>query len=222
MKEELSNKILHLHRTTKLNFKEIGDELGIHYTCVARVCKKHGLSSHYNKSINIIDGDKAKCTKCLEVKSSNLFEWRKKNTPQAHQLSYCNTCRRQDLRQYLNRSADSFLADRYNKLKRTSKLSSIPFTISKEEFLAQYHTQEGKCFYTDLDMPCKVGEGKHRNGLSVDKIIPSKGYVLGNVVFCSNKVNSVKTDLSLDEIRDWIPGWYQRILDFMSSQDSKT
>lgn len=37
-------------------------------------------------------------------------------------------------------------------------------------------------------------------------------YVSGNVVFCINKVNTCKNDLSLEEIEKWMPSWYERII----------
>lgn len=36
---------------------------------------------------------------------------------------------------------------------------------------------------------------------SVDKIVPEKGYVKGNVVWMSYRANSLKTDASLDELK---------------------
>jgi hypothetical protein len=48
--------------------------------------------------------------------------------------------------------------------------------------------------------------GKGRGGFkddapSLDKVIPSKGYVKGNVCVISNRANAIKRDASLDELR---------------------
>jgi CRISPR/Cas system Type II protein with McrA/HNH and RuvC-like nuclease domain len=83
--------------------------------------------------------------------------------------------------------------------------------------MEQYHSQNGVCFYTDKEMVCKVGEGKNRDSLSIDKIIPEKGYVKGNVVFCLNRINMAKNDLSLEEIQKWMPEWYSRIEKFLGN-----
>lgn len=71
-------------------------------------------------------------------------------------------------------------------------------------------------FFTDEKMVCKLGNGKHKNSLSIDKVVPNKGYVLGNFVFASNKINTCKNDLTLDEIKMWMPGWYLRIESFLT------
>ena len=40
--------------------------------------------------------------------------------------------------------------------------------------------------------------------MTVDRIIPSVGYVKGNVVLCCNIVNKIKTNLSLEQLFGWI------------------
>lgn len=213
--ENLKEEILELHRTTKLTFRQIADKLGTYHSKVSKIIRAEGLTSHHTEPLDIVDSKNARCRRCLEIQSIDLFQWGRKNTPAAYQFSYCNKCRREQIYDNLNSNINSFLGDRYNVVKRRSKSEGIAFTISKEDYLNQYNSQEGKCFYSDRIMVCKAGNGLHTDSLSVDKIIPSKGYVLGNVVFCSNRVNSVKTDLSLKEIKEWMPGWYQRIMDFI-------
>jgi hypothetical protein len=51
-----------------------------------------------------------------------------------------------------------------------------------------------KLGYGDFE-PCPVG---HRP--SLDKIVPSKGYVPGNVIVVSLRANTIKSDASIDEL----------------------
>jgi len=37
--------------------------------------------------------------------------------------------------------------------------------------------------------------------------------VKGNVVLCVARVNTIKSDVSLNEMKLWMPGWYERIVD---------
>ena len=46
----------------------------------------------------------------------------------------------------------------------------------------------------------KWGGGFARNSPSLDKIIPSKGYVEGNVAWISFKANAIKNDANSEEI----------------------
>ena len=68
---------------------------------------------------------------------------------------------------------------------------------------------------TDLVLDWGSGKGYRPNALSIDKISPEKGYIKGNVVLCTYKSNTIKTNLTLDEIRAWLPGWHKRILEFL-------
>lgn len=62
-----------------------------------------------------------------------------------------------------------------------------------------------------------MGWGVHkdlpdRNIISLDKVIPERGYVAGNVVLCSNRFNTVKNDLSLEELSLYIPSFYNKLI----------
>ena len=56
-----------------------------------------------------------------------------------------------------------------------------------------------------LDIPLRISDGTNTTGPSeasptLDRIIPEKGYVKGNVIIISNKANRIKTDASPKEI----------------------
>lgn len=164
------------------------------------------------------DENSAICKKCRLIKSINEFSLRKKGKSDEYRIAYCNSCRNVQSKQAAVKRADTidkYLSVKYNELIRRSRREKVSCLITEDEFIKQYHFQNGLCFYTDLLMICKVGEGKNRNGFSVDKIIPELGYVKGNVVFCLNKINTCKNDLTLDEIKLWMPGWHQKIERFL-------
>jgi hypothetical protein len=90
----------------------------------------------------------------------------------------------------------------------------VPFTTTQDDWFEVYDRYEGKCFYTDIPMVWSAGHGKDRNAVSVDKIIPEVGYARGNIVFCSNRANLIKNNMTLEEMQKWTPSWYTRIQDF--------
>lgn len=55
-----------------------------------------------------------------------------------------------------------------------------------------YKKQEGRCVYTGVKLGLKKG---HAATISIDKIIPAKGYVRGNVQWVCWAVNRAKGDL---------------------------
>lgn len=64
-----------------------------------------------------------------------------------------------------------------------------------------------------LGIKLKVGNRKdHDASPTIDKIIPSKGYIKGNVVVISHRANRIKSDATLPELR--------RLVKFLSSLSS--
>jgi CTP:phosphocholine cytidylyltransferase-like protein len=48
------------------------------------------------------------------------------------------------------------------------------------------------------------------------------GYIHGNVVFCCSRINMMKNNMTLDEMREWTPGWYQRVCAFFKRHEEAT
>lgn len=196
-----------------LKNKDIANQLGIHFETVRRILKQYGLRSNHRLPIEMVGEDQAKCKQCGEVKNIIEFQISNKDKETEYRYAYCNLCRNNKVNIRLSNDIEGYLTEIYRKvLKRHKSENKV---LTKKEFIDQYYEQDGKCFYTDEPMICARGRGKNRNGLSADKIIPVKGYVFGNVVFCTNKINVCKNDLSLDEIQKWMPEWYNRIAEFL-------
>lgn len=204
-----------------LNDKEIEIKMNMSRNSVAYYLRKLGLESNWDKKhphIQMVDENNARCVKCHEIKPILEFQWGRQGTNGAYKFSYCNTCRRQQSHDNLNKSIEKFLNNKYNNLKCGRTKDGIAVTITKEEFIQIYYNQNGKCFYTDVIMTWKAGNGKNfKESLSVDKIVPAIGYVLGNVVFCTTRVNAAKSNFTLEEIQKWMPSWYKRIRKFQQS-----
>jgi hypothetical protein len=58
-----------------------------------------------------------------------------------------------------------------------------------------YHKQDGKCYYTGTELTFRPNESAT---LSLDRVDSTRGYVKGNLVFCTWEVNSMKQDMSMD------------------------
>lgn len=208
---ELVQQILDLNSQGILN-REIARTLGIHHRSVGNYLKEHGREQNFaNQPIDMVSDNEAKCRKCDGVKNVDEFQFGRKGQKYQYKFSYCNECRKKQNYLSLNSDVNRFLADRFNRMKRRAKRDDIPFSITKESFIAQYHIQNGLCFYTDAQLVCEVGSELHRDSLSIDKIVPDRGYVEGNVVFTTHRINTCKCDLSLEEIQRWMPDWFYRI-----------
>lgn len=56
-----------------------------------------------------------------------------------------------------------------------------------------------RCYYTGRPITFFREEGCEP--ASVDRVDNAKGYITGNVVACSSRVNAAKNDLSIDELK---------------------
>lgn len=115
------------------------------------------------------------------------------------------------MRQRLNRMNRSPWKERSAKIARRAREAGIDFDLTGEFLEGLWNAQNGLCFYTDYPMVSKLGVGISGNTLSVDKIVPSLGYVQTNVVLCTQRANTIKNNLTLEEMKLWMPAWYARI-----------
>lgn len=209
--------IKYLHQKDHSN-RDIGKILGLHHTTVGKYLKSWGLDSNYLKKSfrQPVNAKNICCTKCNTVKPSKEFNRGRKGTDKEYVFSYCKDCRNKQIIANLNSDPRKFIKDRFNRLLLRSKKDNIKCTITFEELLLRYYSQKEKCFFTDEPFSFVAGQKLQRNSLSIDKIIPEKGYVKGNVVFTTHRINTCKNDLSLSEIEKWMPIWYNKIQDFIN------
>ena len=66
-----------------------------------------------------------------------------------------------------------------------------------------------------MELKVQTESETHKHtGTSVDKVVAAAGYVPGNIVLCTYRANRIKGDMTLLELREWMPGWYERIEKF--------
>lgn len=90
--------------------------------------------------------------------------------------------------------------------KRRSRQKGIPFNLEPEDLILPTTCPV-------LDIPMYVGEEMHDGSPTLDRYIPEKGYVIGNVNIISNKANRLKNDGTLEEI--------DMLLKWMKDQENK-
>lgn len=204
-----------LHRQGMTN-RQIAKIFGVHHDTIGYRLRK--LELPYNrepkKSIKMVSDTEAECSKCHQVVDVNEFVLHRPEGKYPYRSSYCNVCRAKQLKVRLHSSIEVYLRDRLSRIKTRCTAKGMPFDLTYEDLIALYRLQQGFCFYTDVELNWHKKTTK-RDRLSVDKIIPSLGYVMGNVVLCTHRANTVKADLELEEIKEWLPGWYARLERFL-------
>ncbi len=82
-----------------------------------------------------------------------------------------------------------------NSAKRTHKTKGVPFDLEREDIVIPTY-----CPVLGIELAVNDG-AVGPNSPSLDKIIPSLGYVKGNVRVISHRANTIKSDATIDELR---------------------
>lgn len=188
---------------------EIGERLGIGKSTVSAHLLGKRVMTRKPTQQTTSDG-RIVCSICKTPKSPGDFRSPKSNGRILSRPSFCKACQRDKDAVKLSDPA-AYLRKRMHDLASRSRRLGIRFALTFEEVLAIYKRQDGRCFYTDEQMAL-FGEKDLRRSLSFDRVVPESGYVTGNVVFCTYKANAVKQDLTLKELKTWLPGWYKRLI----------
>lgn len=211
---DIVSTIIDLHSKGKTN-REIGKLVGVHRNSVGDHLKKNNLISNGRKlqPIDKIDDFNARCSKCYRIKPILEFQKGRRDKQYEYHFSYCNKCRKSQIYLNLNSDINKFLSEKYNRLKLRASSLNLPCELTKQDIIDLYIKQRGMCFYTDKKMICNVGKGYNRMAISIDKIIPEKGYIIGNTVLCTVQANTMKCDLTINEIQKWMPLFYEKVVE---------
>lgn len=191
---------------------QIAVQLSIANSTVGNTLRKQGLHSNFTSGQppDIVSPGKAQCTKCRKVKSLDCFH-KVERKKYSYSYSFCKNCRNAQINASINKDIASFFRYRLRKLAVKCKRKEILFSISLDSLLKKFSAQEGKCFYTEEIFIWQIGEGHNKHQISFDKVIPELGYTDINTILCTTQANAVKNDLTLEEIKNWLPSWYQKI-----------
>jgi DNA-directed RNA polymerase subunit RPC12/RpoP len=202
-------KLVELH-SSGISNSAIARLLGCSYPTIGVNLRSIGLQSNTIPSVINI-GDPFSCVSCGNILGADSYE---KQSSTTYRIT-CKKCRNKSLVVRRFSTIDNRISKKIISAKSRSNKSCQPFNINVEYMKELLDRQNGKCFYTDEKIIFyKYGETPTRKvAPSVDKIIPNLGYVKGNVVWCLDRINLIKNDTTLDEMKIWMPEWYRRIVE---------
>jgi len=141
------------------------------------------------------------CEKCSVEKS--IDEYIITSRGKATTRGTCKSCHAEEQRdnRLKNKVEDHeyhAIRESLNGARKRAKNGGYDFDITIED-LMPFPTH---CEISGVQLT--YGQGDKKNGASLDKIIPSKGYTKGNVRIISSKVNMAKSDLTLAQLKKLI------------------
>jgi len=109
-------------------------------------------------------------------------------------------------------------------LKTRARRKGLPVDVDLE-YLESIAADECPVFKTPFvwGQACNGKHAPNPDGPSLDRIIPELGYVRGNLVFISNRANSIKqdvTELELYAVADWLHDKRKEVLDAFPGQSA--
>lgn len=140
------------------------------------------------------------CTKCGKEKPRQNFYYHRQRK---HYMSSCIECNSKQCRNYQNRvksTAEGVLTLRTGQIYRTARIKNLPYDLSLGKHLRDlWRAQNGRCAYTGRPMTINGYQEKDPNALTIDRITPAKGYVVGNIALACSLANRAKQDMTSQE-----------------------
>lgn len=87
--------------------------------------------------------------------------------------------------------------------RNAAKRRGIQFNISIDDLLDKWEKQNGKCYYTGIEM-IKTFRKKCPTQVSVDRINTKEGYLKENIALCCLSINYAKNSFDESQINDFL------------------
>lgn len=141
------------------------------------------------------------CNRCKEHKEVDAFYGRTcrhvKKDGTVSNYKYlkpiCKECWDKESRTWFR---ENWLAHLVHQAKNRAKQKGVPFDITEKDV-----TVVETCPYLGIPLKQNLNQkGPSSNSPTLDRIIPEKGYVKGNVQLISHKANAMKHNATIDEL----------------------
>lgn len=139
------------------------------------------------------------CSHCGETKERECFSLRDKRNYRFRKT--CRTCQNEMQRNaYYERKKNTPFVFKHNKLSTGARQKGLDYDLSPE-FLKFIWT--GKCPISgeEIYISTNAEDRANENSAELDRFVPEKGYVKGNVTWVSRKFNRKKLDSNLQELK---------------------
>jgi hypothetical protein len=160
-----------------------------------------------------------KCTKCgIEKPNTDFVKSPNKRVVDGKGRAFttsCKSCRNKYNKQLSLNPTEKFILGRIEQRKK-HKLNSVFLTsrgnakkrglehnITKQDIEELFKHQKGLCYYTNKPMYKDIrGLSDNNDGISIDRIDSSKGYIKDNIVLCRWIINRMKNDIDFKTFKE--------------------
>lgn len=132
---------------------------------------------------------------CVDCTREGARKWKAANPDRAA----INTKRRDMDRSCREQRRKYPIAHACSSAKKRAREFDVPCDISPDSLRELWKAQGGMCYWTGLDLSFDYEADRHPLKPSIDRLVPSDGYTVGNVVWASNFANRARSDCPAGE-----------------------
>jgi len=157
-------------------------------------CKTFKLVDEFSKNKSTFDGYSKVCKDCFSNYDSVKKGYKKKTN-------------------LIKTDIKSYFHYKTNFLKTKCKLKGLSFDLDVDFLYNLYVNQNGKCYYSGIDIIHNSGCSNF-DSISVERLIPERGYTKDNVVLASFSLNSFKGMMNEVEFKKFLKQIIPNLLNY--------
>lgn len=200
-------------KSTLVNCKQCGRELPLnriyfrrivtnkkeHYSEICKECEKENKVNQEWK-----DG-KLRCHICGQYKDENCFPISGHYIYRNYRDSRCTKCKGIQNKKAKDRYSDEkrlqyVLNSRLLAAKNRASSKGIEFQLSLQDLTKLWDKQGGKCAISGIPMTYELNQGRVFSNVSIDQVVPGKGYIPENIQLVCMAVNQIKSDFDMQTV----------------------
>lgn len=135
------------------------------------------------------------CNKCNIEQPLDKFEKKPKSKTQyqgTDRISTCRSCKQIARNKCISRSPESYMRNLLIQNKSGRVKQGYEYTITIQDLLDIFETQNGKCAMTGIEMTHLKGNGHIETNISIDRINNDIGYIPGNIQLVCYSANMMR------------------------------
>lgn len=146
------------------------------------------------------------CYRCQIYKPVNEFDISTtKDNFRNKKARVCKKCRSKKYKDSASKSRgkmdfNRIITERFNSLKTRARNKKLVVEIDCNYLKELWTLQKGLCAISNLEMTYYFNNGRVPTNLSIDRIDSSKGYTKDNIQLVCMAINTMKSDLCLDQL----------------------
>lgn len=181
-----------------------------HHYC-SKICKAKGYSNLYKSELTRQEYDakyRIEHKESLTKLAKTRYQKQKKHEYDLSRRIRNHEEVKEQEREYYQKTLKGTAKGMFFRARQRAKRQDIPFSITEDDIVIPE-----VCPVLGIRLISNSGSGRFQSDSpSLDKIIPAKGYVKGNVVVISNRANLIKGNATCEEL-ERVAKWYRTILE---------